>query len=196
RRGDQVHQEDGDAHPLAPLEPEPGQRVGGWQREGQGDRGNHQTHDQGVPDEGQVVGLPEQVLDVLERRRLVEPEGVVVPRVEVVRALEHADDGPAEREDSEEAEADRRQVEPYSSQTVTVAGLLPESGDVGRIPGHQRTSLRRASRRITAVSPTRTGNRNRATAAPCPRAPPSIPLKYAQVDRTWVRWVGPPRVST
>ena len=42
------------------------------------------------------------------------------------------------------------------------------------------------------VAASRSGNRNRAMAAPWARSPPSMPLMYAQVARTWVSsWVRP-----
>src|SRR5215212_1613803 len=67
---------------------------------------------------------------------------------------------------------------------------------ITRSPYHPRhtVSARFAILSIRAATPTSTGKRNSAIAAPCPRLPPSIPLKYAQVASTCVESKGPPRV--
>jgi hypothetical protein len=126
-RGNQVRHEHRDADVLGRGQSQARQRVtrrhGGHERDQRDPRGDRH----GVDDPGAVVGLVEEDLEVLERRRQVEPERDVVHPVEVWILLERGDQHPVDREYRHEHE--RR--EPGVDQEIAAAILLARGRDGG-----------------------------------------------------------------
>src|SRR5262249_32798091 len=144
------------------------------------DEHHHDAHEERVEEPGRIARLPEQRAQVIERRRQIEDERIVLdvrgPDVQVGVLLEGRDHHPVEREDRErdEAENDR------------------SMGDGGRraaergAHGHATTSARRDVRSMNTARTSSTGTRKMATAAPRPTSPPSTPSWNARLASTCV----------
>jgi hypothetical protein len=85
--------------------------VGARQRGDEGDSGDAEANDQGVQQPGREQGFLEQILEVLERGRIVEPERNVSDTVEVGVRLERGDHHPIKWKGREDQEKRNRAVE-------------------------------------------------------------------------------------
>ena len=123
RRRHEVGEKDADPQGLAVAAGHAREAVGGRQRGDEGDSGDAEADDQGVQQPGREQGFLEQIAEVLERGRIVEPERNVSDIVEVGVRLERGDHHPIERKGREDQEKRDRAVERGLSQTafVTVA---------------------------------------------------------------------------
>src|SRR5437899_3275331 len=179
RRRDEVREKDRHAHALAPATRESCQAVPRRHGHCHRDDDHGDNDQQGIQDPAGEVGLPQEQLDVLERRRLVEdPRDVARDRrahVQVAIPLERRNQHPVERESREHREAEGREVEGHA---------------LHRAP----TSARRARRSIATATTMRNGRRNTAIAAPWPRSAPRMPRWNARVGSTCVVFAGPPPV--
>src|SRR5215510_13050025 len=110
-RRHQVREEDPDPQVLGEREAEPGQRIAGGDGGQERDDRHPERDGHGVDDPGPVRGSKEQQVEVLQRRRHVEPEGDDVHPVEIRLLLERGDRHPEDREDGEDQERYQAEVD-------------------------------------------------------------------------------------
>jgi hypothetical protein len=110
-RRHQIGQEDADAEVLGAASRHAGEAVAGGQRDQERDRYDAQPDERGVPHPLHEEGFLEQISDVLQRRRGVEPVGIGLEIVEVAVGLERRQQHPIERKRSERDQHDHRAIE-------------------------------------------------------------------------------------
>src|SRR5262249_21383112 len=156
--------------PLPPLPGEPRQGIGGGEGEEEGDDHHRGPGQGGVPEPAQEEGLLEQEPQVLQGRRQVEDERVVLDVVQIGRLLEAGDRHPDEGEGQERGEDEEH----------------PPAQDPCGEPAHHTTSARWATRSMSQATSARMGTRKTEMAAPSARSEPRMPVKKASEGRTWV----------
>src|SRR5207247_2222512 len=202
-RRDQRGEEDGDADVLGAGEPEPGQRIPRGDGGQEGDERHPGRDRHGVDDPGAVVRLVEEDLEVLERRRQVEPERDVVHPVEIGLLLERRDQHPVDGEDGDQDERGEARVDQQMTPELLLA-LGPRWRHGSHDPGHRLASPRGCGshyhsrrfrfRRTRKSAGNSSGTRKSAIAAPRPRLPAWMPTWYASTGRILLALPGPPWV--
>src|SRR5262249_2994551 len=174
-----------DAEPLSPAAGQARQGVRGRDRDEQRDRDYEHADECGVPEPAHEPCLGEQEPDVLERRREVEPEGVVLDRVEVDVLLERRDQHP------EEGEREKPREEHEHGDVQEPRGDPSPPRARARV---HTTSARCARRSIRYATSTSTGTRKSEMAAPAARSLPAMPVAKASDGSVCVESYGAPAV--
>ena len=195
----EINQEHQDAGAFAPAPGQTRQGIGRGQRQQQGDDDDGDAHQHRVLDEGDIVRVAKERLDMLQRRLLPEDKGLRTP-IQIAIDFETVQEHDEEGGDGEEAEYQDDHVKGRAAQNVREFGFgraifVKAPGDAQRDQqneaddqqrpevlknpdedAHQRTSARLAVRSIKSASAKSRGKANSAIAAPCAKLPPSMPI--------------------
>src|SRR6202047_3938503 len=183
RRWNQIREKNRDSHSLAPASSKPRERVSS--RDGQKQRDDHNDYadQRRISEPAHVACFEEQQLQVIERGREIELEGIVLDRVEVDVLLERGDQHPVKRKRQQHHER-RQRCELRSAGT-----------EFAPIPSrHYVTSARCAARSMKYAIRTRTGMRNNDIAAPAAKSLSWLPVADARQGSVCVESNGPPAV--